>query len=121
MGTQGLWIGRFYIRRNGQLERVTDVVNNRAPDVLGTLDPTKFHAIIISLKPQAKQYNITVFGVMGQPSVIRQNVAVLTEPNPNGMMFSFQKPSLHFRYTNESFSAGSAYIFESVNITRKQP
>lgn len=121
MGAQGLWVGRFYIRQNGQLERVTNVATGSGSDVLGLLDPTKFHSVIISLQPAARKYNITIFGVAGQASVTRQNIAVLNEPNPNAGMLSTGKPSISFRYQNESFSTSPAYIFESVNITRKQP
>lgn len=121
MGVQGLWVTRLKIRPNGQLVRIIDIATEQTVDVLGTLNPQQTHTIIISLQPTARKYNITVFGTTGSSSVTRTNLDVLTQPNPGGPVFSFQKPSINFRYQNESFTPTPAYIFEGVDISRKKP
>jgi hypothetical protein len=121
MGVQGLWVTRLKIRPNGQLVRIIDIATEQTVDVLGTLNPQQTHTIIVSLQPTARKYNITVFGTTGFSSVTRTNLDVLAQPNPSAPIFSFQKPSINFRYQNESFTSTPAYIFEGVYITRKKP
>ncbi|WP_080240689.1 hypothetical protein [Spirosoma rigui] len=121
MGVQGLWVTRFKIRHNGQLVRIIDYATEQTVDVLGTFDPQQVHTIIISLQPTARKYNITVFGLRESNSATRTNLNVLTQPNPSGPVFSFEKPSINFRYLDGGFSAASAYILEGVYITRKKP
>jgi hypothetical protein len=119
MGVQGLWVTRFKIRPNGQLVRIIDYASERNVDVLGTFNPQQTHTIIISLQPTARKYNITVFGMTG--TVTRTNLDVLAQPNPSAPVFSFEKPSINFRYQDGGGSATAAYVIESVYISRKKP
>lgn len=122
MGVQGLWVTRLKIRPNGQLVRIIDYATERTVDVLGTFNPQQAHTIIISLQPTARKYNITVFGLSGSASSgNRTNLDVFSAPNPTAPVYSFEKPSIHFRYMDAAFSAIPAYVFEGVYITRKQP
>lgn len=122
MGVQGLWVTRLKIRPNGQLVRIVDYATEQTVDVLGTLNPQQTHTIIISLQPTARKYNITVLGTLeGTTASGRTNLDVFAAPNPTAPMYSFQKPSIHFRYLDAAFSPTSAYIIEGVYITRKQP
>jgi hypothetical protein len=119
-GVQGLWVARLRILPDGQLVRTTNV-GTGAREVLGHFNATQTHTIIISLRPAARTYNITVFGTREGTASNRSNVPVLTEPSPSRPVFDFEKPAIYLRYENESFNANPAYIFESVYITRKQP
>lgn len=119
-GVQGLWVTRLKIMPDGRLIRITNVATG-VGDVLGQFTTDQTHTIIISLQPAARRYNITVFGTREGSDSNRKNVAVIAEPNPMGPVFNSAKPSINFRYQNESFTSTPAYVFESVYISRKQP
>lgn len=120
-GVQGLWVTRLHIRPNGQLVRARNVANPDDVDVLGTFNANQPHTIIISLQPTARKYNISVFGTREGTASNRTNLDVIGAPDPGRPPFSFEKPSIGFRYQNESVDATAAYVFEGVYITRKQP
>lgn len=119
-GIQSLWVARLKIFGNGEVWLIRDVANEQNHDVLGTLNRQAAHSFIFTLNPQARTFNILLTGAQGRSPITRTNLPVIAVPNP-AFSYDFERPSISFRYENASVNPESAYIFEDVYISRKQP
>ncbi|MBO0930025.1 hypothetical protein [Fibrella aquatilis] len=118
-GIQSLWVTRFRIMTDGRLMLVRDVGNENTSQLIGTLNNQTAHTIIISLSPQARTFDLSVFGARERRIINLTNMPVLFGSNPQAD-YEFERPSIHFSYSGQ-FIYQSSYVFEDVFISKRRP